>query len=73
MCVSYRGFNKVTNMYEYSIPCYDTTITIFQIGSATMYIIMADKKQCYHQITVRDKDINKLAFFGPDKKNTVTQ
>ena len=41
-------------------------IKIFQIGSTLVYIITVDVKQGYHQIQVREKDVEELAFFGPD-------
>ena len=33
MCVSFRGLNKVTKIFEYPIPRCDDAITIFQVGS----------------------------------------
>ena len=68
MCVSYRGLNKVTKIQENPIPRCDMAITIFQTGSSRMWIITIDTKQGYHQFKVRDCDIEKLTFFGPDHK-----
>ena len=48
-------------------------ITIFQIGSTTMYIIMVDTKQGYHQIKVRERDVEILSFSDQMRKNTVSQ
>ena len=66
ICVSYRGLNKVTKLYEYPIPCCDMDITIFDIGSTGIYFITVDAKKGYHNITVRECDVEKLAFFGSD-------
>ena len=49
------------------------TIKTFQIGLTMMNIITVDTKQGYHQIKVRDKDVEKIAFFGLDEKNTISQ
>ena len=66
MCVSYRGLNKVTKVYTYPIPRCDMDVTIFQIGSSRLWIITVDTKQDYHQVKIRQCDIDKLAFFGPN-------
>ena len=68
MCVSYRGLNKVTKLYEYPIPRCDMAITIIELGSTGIFFITMDTKQGYHQIAVRACDIEKLAFFGPNSK-----
>ena len=44
VCVSYRGLNKVTNLYKYHIPWCGMGIMIFQIGSAGSYFITVDTK-----------------------------
>ena len=36
-----------------------------------IWIIIVDARQGYHQVKVRRFDIEKLAFFAPDDKNTV--
>ena len=68
MCVSYRGLNKVTKLYKYPIPRCDMAVTIFQMGSSTMWIITVNAKQDYHQVMVRECDIDNLAFFSPNHK-----
>ena len=68
MCVSYRGLNKVTKVYEFPIPRCDMAVTIFHTGANKMYIITVDAKQGYHQVKVRSCDVEKLAFFAPDHK-----
>ena len=57
MCVSYRGLNKVTKIYELPIPRCDMAVTIFQTGSSKLWIITVDAKQGYHQVTVQECDI----------------
>ena len=39
---------------------------MFDIGSGKLWIITVDTKQGYHQIMVREVDVDKLAFFAPD-------
>ena len=73
MCVSYRGLNKVTKLYEYPIPRCDMAVTIFQMGSSKMWIITVDAKQVYHHVMVRKYDIEKLAFFAPKYKKIYIQ
>ena len=45
-------------------------VTIFEVGSSKMRIITVVAKQGYHQISVRecDIDIKKLTFFAPDNR-----
>ena len=66
MCVSYRGLNKVTKIYEFTIPRCDMAVTIFENESSKMYIITVDTKKGYHQVTVQECDVEKLVFFAPD-------
>ena len=68
MCVSYRGLNNVTKVYEYPIPRCDMAITIVEVDSSKMWIITGDTKQGYHPISVRECDIEKLVFFTPDNR-----
>ena len=68
MCVSFRSLNKVTKLYEYSTSRCDMVIIIFQIGSAKMWAIIVDAKQSYHQVAVRDRDMEKLDLFTPNHK-----
>ena len=68
MCVSHRGLNKVTNIYEFPISRCDMVVTISQTGSSKLWIITVDAKKGYHQVTVRECDIEKLVFFVPDHK-----
>ena len=68
MCVSYRGINKVTELYEYPIHRCDMAITIMELGSTGIFFITVDAIQGYHQIAVKAYDVEKIAFFGPDNK-----
>ena len=68
MCVSYRGLNIVTKIYEYPKPCCDMAVAIFQMGSSKMWMITVDTKQGFHQVKVRECDIDKLTFFAPNHK-----
>ena len=68
MCISYRGLNKVTRIYECPVLWCDMAVTIFQMSSSKMYIITVDVKQGYHQVKVWSCDVEKLAFFAPNHK-----
>ena len=73
MCVSYRGLNAVTSPFEYPIPRNDEALDNFGIGAGKLYWISIDAKSGYHQIAVREKDQEKLAFYLPnDTKETFT-
>ncbi len=73
MCVSYRGLNAVTSPFEYPIPRNDEALDNFGVGAGTLYWISVDAKSGYHQIAVREKDQDKLAFYLPnDTKETFT-
>ena len=69
MCISYRGLNKVTNLFEYPIGRCDSAIEYLGDASGTLYCICLDKAQGCHQIGVKKSDKEKLAFFGPDGKS----
>ena len=73
MCVSYRGLNAVTSPFEYPIPRNDEALDNFGVGAGKLYWISVDAKSGYHQIAVREKDQDKLAFYLPnDTKETFT-
>ena len=71
MCISYRGLNKITKVYGYPIPRCNIAVTIFEVGSSKMWSITVDAKQGCHQISLRECDVEKLAFFAPDNKKYV--
>ena len=56
----------MTKPFEYPIPRYDLAITLLGIGSGKLWIITEDARQGYHQIRVRECDINELGFFAPN-------
>ena len=66
MCVSYRKLNAITKPFEFPIPRCDDAIAIIDTGSQYIRIISLDAWQGYHQVTVRKKDREKLAFFSLD-------
>ena len=73
MCVSYRGLNAVTKPFTFPIPRCDDAISSLNVGPGDIWIITVDARQGYHQISVRNSDREKLAFFGPDgEKYTYT-
>lgn len=73
ICVSYRGLNKVTKIYEYPIPCCDMVITIIELGSIIIYFVTVDAKQNYHQRAVRVCDVEKLALLDLAIRNMDSQ
>ena len=67
MCVSYRALNAVTKPFQYPIPRCDDSVTFIAVGAnGEMYFISLDARQGYHQVSVRQIDREKLAFFAPD-------
>ena len=68
VCMYYRGLNRITKFFEYPISRCDTAVTIFESDLGRMCIIIVDTKQGYNQIKVRERDVEKLALFGPDNK-----
>lgn len=52
MCVSYRGLNKVTQLFEYPIGRCDTAIEDLGDTSSIFYFICLNEVQEYHQIDV---------------------
>ena len=59
--------NKKT--FQFPIPRCDDTITILGNGAGNIWIIRLDARQRYHQISVREVDREKIAFYAPDDKN----
>jgi hypothetical protein len=66
LCVSYRRLNQVTLPFEYPIPRCDDAIDNFGDSNGLLYFIALDNMTGYHQIRVRHRDQEKLAFFAPD-------
>ena len=67
MCVSYRRLNSVTLPFEYPIPGCEDAINDFGDSAGKLYFISLDARSGYHQITVRQCDQEKLAFFSQTK------
>ncbi|KAH0636341.1 hypothetical protein KY285_036093 [Solanum tuberosum] len=59
MCIDYRQLNKVTIKNKYPIPKTDDLFDQFQGAS---YFLKIDLRSSYHQLRVRDSDIQKIAF-----------
>ena len=68
MCVSYRKLNSITKPFQYPIPRCDDAISIMVVGTNCVWIITVDARQGYHQVSVKQSDREKLAFFAPDYK-----
>ena len=68
MCVSYRALNEVTKPFTYLIPRCDNAVGSLgsmMLGDNTIFVSL-DAKQGYHQISVKESDREKLAFFAPN-------
>ena len=65
LCVSYRALNGITKPFQFPIPRCDDSVYMLGNGSTKIYFITLDARQGYHQITVRECDQEKLAFFAP--------
>jgi hypothetical protein len=66
MCVSYRQLNAVTKKFQFPIPRCDDAISILGCGAVLIWIISLDARQGYHQVAIRQSDMDKTAFFAPD-------
>ena len=68
LCISYRPLNGVTKSFKFPIPRCADNIQNFGDFSGRMYFISLDARSGYHQIRVRKRDQEKLAFFTPSGK-----
>ena len=66
MCVSYRRLNAVTKPFQFLIPRCDDAISLLSYGAVLIWIISLDAQQGYHQVAIRQSDMDKTAFFAPD-------
>ena len=73
MCVSYRGVNAVTKPFHYPIPRCDASIDAIGKGSVSVFIIVLDCRQGYHQIAVHEPDQEKLSFLHQMMTSTALQ
>ena len=68
LCVSYRSLNIVTKPFTFPIPRCAESVEDFGYSNGPILFITLDARQEYHQILVRFRDREKLAFFTPDGK-----
>lgn len=54
-------------IFEYSIGRCDTAIDNLKDVYRILLFICINKSQEYHHISIKSSDIEKLAFFGPDR------
>lgn len=59
MCIDYRGLNAVTKKDAYPMPRIDEILD--RIGDATIFSAI-DAFSGYHQVRVKEEDIEKTAF-----------
>ena len=62
LCISYCPLNSVSRSFEFPTPRYAGSIEDFGDFSGRMYFISLDARSGYHQIRVRRRDQEKLAF-----------
>lgn len=59
LCIDYRQLNKVTIKNKYSLPRIDN---LFDKLKGTQVFLKIDLKSGYHQLRIKEKDIQKTAF-----------
>jgi hypothetical protein len=59
LCIDYRQLNKVTIKNRYPLPRIDDLMV--QLVGARVFSKI-DLRSCYHQIKVKDEDIQKTSF-----------
>lgn len=64
--VSWRVLNTVTDVFSFPIPCCQEGVEDFGNSNGPIFCMKLDNYQGCHQISVREKDRCKLAFFTPD-------
>jgi hypothetical protein len=59
LCIDYRQLNKLTIKNKYSLPRIDN---LFDKLKGTQVFLKIDLKSGYHQLRIKEKDIQKTAF-----------
>lgn len=59
LCIDYRQLNKLTIKNKYSLPRIDN---LFDKLKGTHVFLKIDLKSGYHQLRIKEKDIQKTAF-----------
>ena len=63
MCIDYRNLNKITKLDKYPLPNIEDCL--LAIGKCK-YATSIDLNMAYHQLAVREEDIEKTAFITAD-------
>jgi hypothetical protein len=59
LCIDYRQLNKVTIKNKYPLPWINDLFD--QVGEAKIFSKL-DLRSRYHQVRIKDQDINKIYF-----------
>jgi hypothetical protein len=59
LCIDYRQLNKMTIKNKYPLPRINDLFA--QVGGVNIFSKL-ELQSCYHQVRIRDEDINKTSF-----------